>query len=534
MIPFKRFLILTGSVLTLFLQSCQTGNQIQVSSPDTLKTLTSIGVWVNKGEDRSLDQVFKNTLLLELIAKGYQVRDLSETGLHPENHLTAGSLLKQLKLKPGYSRPDLILLADVSAKPVNIIISHHEQVYAEGIAVSQQYLTSTEFKAKYYLADPVSEKVIIKGTLADTGRYVGDGQGGVFFKPEASWLPLARMTTKVLESVPVSEASASLPAGHSLKVSFLADNTYRKQFPDWQQRLRLRLLYANDLMVRLLGIRLEAGDFYEWDSEFHGSLEFSLNDLSKAIKAKRNEIFAGVTVDRELSRFISSRDKLGLAKLNGQHLVMTAHPSFPGMSNWNPIEEALTLVHEIGHNLGAVHTEDSLSLMFSSAGFLSMGIDSMNYAIIRPVSKVPLDQYAEKEKVFLAAAGNQFFKSAENSRPLFDAMMGSLINFQLTSGEYILYSDTVTTHKKFSALFSHDGLKWGALGSFYLETGQNKKALFYLNRALFLHPGNELFKQKVRNAESRLALNPEPDPLWEDQPKPPVKTPSQKKKKQKK
>ncbi len=60
-----------------------------------------------------------------------------------------------------------------------------------------------------------------------------------------------------------------------------------------------------------------------------------------------------------------------------------------------------------------------------------MDIDSMNYAIIRQVFKVPLDQCAEKEKVFLAAAGNQFFKSAENSRLL-------LTQFSLAGNSFFL------------------------------------------------------------------------------------------------
>lgn len=85
---------------------------------------------------------------------------------------------------------------------------------------------------------------------------------------------IAKQLSRELEDIPICSIVDNKKATNLYKVSFWVDKSYRDEFPDtWMDRLKLRTLYANDILRSQLDIELSQLEFVEWNSNFDRDLK---------------------------------------------------------------------------------------------------------------------------------------------------------------------------------------------------------------------------------------------------------------------
>jgi biopolymer transport protein ExbD len=163
-----------------------------------------------------------------------------------------------------------------------------------------------------------------------------------------------------------------------------ADDEYRAQHMHWRRSFQEQLDYANEVLVALLGVRLEP-DFREWNRR--AGPEVRLEDSLDALKAQdgaSDGVFAVVGLTSALSLISRSYDKLGVAFRGQPWLMLRGHSDREERAQFEKIfikmdedereqlytlrrrhKIATTLLHELGHTLGVGHNRDN-NLMMSS------------------------------------------------------------------------------------------------------------------------------------------------------------------------
>jgi len=169
-------------------------------------------------------------------------------------------------------------------------------------------------------------------------------------------------------------------------VKLYVDEEERQNDERWQHRCRTRLHAASKLLERYSGIRFTLSDFGRWLSD-NGTTEFgdSLREFEKEVSVGRNEIAIGFTSQY---RFRRGRHRLGGTRgpLHTHILIREINPRAV------EIERLEVLVHELGHFMGAVHSERRDSVMRPVLGDgqarsrrFQIGFDKVNARIIRVV-----------------------------------------------------------------------------------------------------------------------------------------------------
>jgi tetratricopeptide (TPR) repeat protein len=142
------------------------------------------------------------------------------------------------------------------------------------------------------------------------------------------------------------------------------------------------LFYASDLFRRQFNIGFELRGFVESDRQFDESIEHTLRNMKDSTNEDDGAIHIGVTVDPNLTWHWKQRTHIGYAYSLLPEMVVVSQPILPGLGNWSSIEEAITLVHELGHIFGAVHASSGSSVMHSTSGSMALLFDKLNENII--------------------------------------------------------------------------------------------------------------------------------------------------------
>jgi hypothetical protein len=179
------------------------------------------------------------------------------------------------------------------------------------------------------------------------------------------------------------------------KLRVWADDEYRAQNMRWQHGFDEQLDYANQVLIPLLGVRLEA-DYQSWDHHAPGiPLAEHLDAL--AHKDPGEDVVFVVGLTSSLSLVSATFDDLGMAYLGERHLVMRGHAdlherkaferAFPRVSaqERDAVLEArrrhkttAVLVHELAHSLGALHETEAGRIMNPSYSHTAVSISDRN------------------------------------------------------------------------------------------------------------------------------------------------------------
>ena len=347
----------------------------------------SITIYIIPSGHSEFDVMFGRVCFLDLQARGYKITNANQIMkshsdlLITKNHRKVADSLLIRKYLP---QSDLIVVASSKWDSALVVryYSENKTVYGKYIRFEGRFAKT--FSSQVALYDNRFSEPILSFNAVDTAYLYSENGNKNFIYSEFPWMIVAKQLTKNFKDIPICKVNNSPPAENQFDISLWVDDIYREKFPEtWKDRLRLRFLYANDILRSQFGFKLKIVEFKEWDSKFSSTLENMLRRLQESGISNPKLFRIGITLNQKLKSNWDSRLKIGLAQLLGTNAVITAQPSFPSIAQyWNSLEEAITLVHEIGHLFGAIHVPDENSIMYPSSGFLSFEFDELNKSII--------------------------------------------------------------------------------------------------------------------------------------------------------
>ncbi len=161
--------------------------------------------------------------------------------------------------------------------------------------------------------------------------------------------------------------------------------------------LARQMYMANCIMSDQLGITLHVQTTMMYDLPHDIR---SLFDLSNHLSTEEFDLpdgllifFSGANLEKS-SRYKHTLGVLGLSALLGRRVVIAGAPvdTTREMAEWDYLFEGMIIAHEVGHALGAIHTDDKRSLMYPVMSIASPCFDSMNTARIHQFLPLHLGQ----------------------------------------------------------------------------------------------------------------------------------------------
>ena len=179
----------------------------------------------------------------------------------------------------------------------------------------------------------------------------------------------------------------SVAATNQIYVKLCVDEEERQNEERWKDRSRKRLHAASKILEKHSGLRFTISDFGRWLSD-NKTTEFgkSLRELENEISVGRNEIAIGFTSQY---KFQKGQHRLGGTRgpLHTHILIRENNPRT--IEN----ERLEVLVHELGHFLGAAHSNRANSVMRPVLGDgqarsrrFQIHFDTLNARIMRLVA----------------------------------------------------------------------------------------------------------------------------------------------------
>lgn len=307
-----------------------------------------VGVYVESGKDSVLDMVLTNVIELELMASGYK-----PVNLFREIHRSVQASRKVSRLSVDSVR--------MVAKEQNLDWFIHAE--SEWKTLKRNLGNTVTLLYTYTVYSPVSElhSRLIGYSTANTdtlfafdqttsGNLYHGGSTNSKIKKDPPYAVAALQVGNALKSLPLAPEIPANPNTRYFPVRLVADVSYRNRFPDWKSRLRLRIILANDILYPQLGVLLKPVEISEWKHIASDSFELSFQQLIKDYKDEKQIYTLGFIHTLNLESSWENMGDLGMGSIGGQHSVIRAKPSMPTIGRWNPIEEALIIAHELGHN----------------------------------------------------------------------------------------------------------------------------------------------------------------------------------------
>lgn len=478
--------------LSVVLNGCiSTFKNIELKKDYNISSKSAISVFVIPSGNKNLDETYSKVFRLNLQALGYKVldanriiQDHSDNIVSTNQRQIADSLLRRKYYPPC----DVFAIAKPKWDSVFIGTTYSEKNTINGSFITYTGMDVLCLYSEVVLYDFSMIEPIMSFSAVDTIQILAENDGSDLLYPEHDWMVVARQLAKNLNKIDVCTINNSLPTSNKFLVSFWVDKSYREAFSEeWKDRIIRRVVFANDILREQLGIELVISEIKEWDSRFESSLDYTLSKLYMGAAPKPNMLRIGITLDKRLKINWTDRSTIGLAVPLGVDAIISAQPTFPGLGIWNPLEEAMTLVHEVAHILGAIHVPDEGSIMYPYSGSFSFEFDDLNRKIIQ-ASKINYFNVDAKKRVtnYIDNLVELRKKESKNSFPILPAIENSVFSLNLGGYSYDNYIDEI--HKSFSEVIKDSLHLVATLGLVDYNFGRNEQAKSFFVKALELDP----------------------------------------------
>ncbi len=494
-IPFP----LLGAIAIAALLACGCASQyqaIRIPKDYDFSRNRLIGIYVSPSGFPERDETFGNIISLDLMSRGYHTVVINRLLRAHGDSLTArgadSSAIAWILARSYMPKPDVIAVARPTWDSTMIITYYAERYTLRNFEQFFAGARLPRLRSELAMFDIAAGTTILRQMYTDTCQLYAEKGGTNPSFAEYPWVPEARQVTRAFKEIPVCAVEDTQSAPVHLPVVFYVDRNYRDKFPtEWQARLTRRLVFASDILTKQFGIRLEPDGFIEWNSRYESSLDYMLNKLKGSTSERAKVLQIGVTVDGNLTRFWRRRSLIGAAFPLGIDAVITAQPSFPDVPEWNAIEEALTLVHEVGHLFGAGHSQDEESVMYPVAGPMTYRFDSLNTMIIDGMKHrfLELDEEGRcKEYIRLLSEVKTlpFRNSVAILQPTARAFAQLL---RLSIAGFLVERNSIKLDSVMSGLIADSSFRYALSGFIEYKLGNLDEAAMKLRKALSRRPG---------------------------------------------
>lgn len=168
--------------------------------------------------------------------------------------------------------------------------------------------------------------------------------------------------------------------------------------------------------------------------------------------------------------------------------VITAQPNFPGMDYWNPIEEAITLVHEIAHSFGAIHVTHENTLMYPTTGTLAYKFDKVNKYIFESMSKNYFaEDKTQRTQQYINTLIEMNKDSYRNNLPVLSVIYE--IIYEDNYSEVAMSSTTEELNKHIKNMIQDSSYALAVMGVSEFNLNNWDQSIELLSEAVKLNPG---------------------------------------------
>ncbi|MCK6602150.1 MAG: matrixin family metalloprotease [Bacteroidetes bacterium] len=251
-------------------------------------------------------------------------------------------------------------------------------------------------------------------------------------------------------------------------------------------------------MERSFNTSIGIKDFVEWKDTFNIFIEHSYGNLEKAAEKQKKVFSLGYSFNPKFSENWNQDHSVGVAGVFDRKIMVISQPSFPGMEIWSPVDEALTIVHELGHSLGAVHVSDSNSIMYPAIGRAGFDFDSLNTRILT-ITLNELDFDETKRLISYLSLMNSFFLSkfiSEEACCVYS--LGAMNVFEQFAGMKFINEDPIITNNTVTQYISEDSFRWTLLGYIYLKAGYYNQSVYCSEKALEVNPSLKIPAEGIK------------------------------------
>ena len=473
---------LFGSMTILYLQGCSSSiPNVELSKSYNFSGKQTITTYVFPSGFPERDETYSRVLYLDLQARGYKIVDANRMLREHSENISGKSfrqIVDSLLTKNYLPQSDIYVVAQPSWDSAYVLSYYSESRDKYWIYYQFSGMYVPTLKSQVAFFDSKIKEPIKRYTASDTTYIFSEDENSQSLFPEYPWMTIAKQVSRELVDIPICSINNSPPADIKIPIELWVDESYRKVFPDsWKERLRLRMLYVNDIFRPQFNVEFVISNFVEWNSKFDRELDNTLEKLHSSVVSNSGVLEIGISLNQELKRNWKAKRELGFAYLLSNNAVITAQPSYPSIGqDWNSIEEALTLVHEIGHIFGAIHVSDKNSIMYPSAGYMTYEFDDVNKKIIN-ATKANFMSKSVAERLVIYSDEMVELKNypTVNSTPILNPIASVVI--QINQRKEILNNDSEKRFTNLLKFFPDSATTIAVMGYLYFKKNNYADAI---------------------------------------------------------